>query len=343
MKQGPSKLVWVLIVFLSVSVSVNIFLAAKYQHRLKDQISPDQGSSQTASGEEYIWIAPMTEYSMFVNHDIKALRQFERDMGVKVSVEGPKRYDILGQARAIESAIARKPAGIMVIGTERQLVPAVNKAVAAGIPTITVDADLVESSRLAFVGSDWFNIGVKQAETMVRLIGGKGKVAVMGIGGADNMEQGFDGFKSVINNYPDIVLVGEYDDMSDVKESQRLTDAILKEHSDIAGIAGFDSNSGPGIGNAIKQAGLAGKVMVTAVDIEPEHLTLVKEGVIQKLVGQKREVFTYYGAKLLYDMNHATVSLTENDKRNSITPVPYIIDTGLIEVDQNNVDSISSK
>lgn len=297
-------------------------------------------NSETASEEEYVWIATMTDHPMYVNHDQKALKQFSKDVGVKVTIEGPKEYDIPGQCAAIERVIARKPDGIMVLGMERGLVPMVNKAVEAGIPTITVDADLVESKRLAFVGSNWFNIGEKQAEAMVKLIGGKGKVAIMGIGGADNMEQGFAGFKSVIKDYPDIILLGEYDDMSDVSESKRITEELIRRHPDIAGIAGFDTNSGPGIGAAIKEADMIGKIKVTCVDIEPVHLRLVKEGVIQKLIGQKRELFTYYGARLLYDYNHATISLTVDDKKNGITPIPYIIDTGLIEVDINNVDNI---
>lgn len=333
-----------------VLVALVVYIAFGIFHGLSGN-GPQEGGKTHANAdnsgsgfeEEYVWVATMTDHAMYVNHDQKALRQFAKDMGVKVTMEGPREYDIPGQIAAIERVIKRRPAGIMVLGMERGLVPVVNKAVEAGIPTITVDADLVESKRLAFVGSNWFNIGKRQAEAMVRLIGGKGKVAIMGIGGADNMEQGFAGFKSVIAEYPDIKLIGEYDDMSDVGESRRITEELLRKHPDIAGIAGFDSNSGPGIGEAVRNAGFTGKVKVTCVDIEPVHLKLVKEGIIQKLVGQKRELFTYYGARILYDMNHATITLTADDRKNGLTPIPYIIDTGLIEVDINNVDSITGK
>jgi ribose transport system substrate-binding protein len=293
----------------------------------------------SSSDEEYVWVSCIANQPMFVNHDHKALEQFGKDMNVKVTIEGPEDYDTIEQAETIRRIIKRKPAGLMVLGMERNLVEAVNEAVEAGIPTITVDADLLESKRMAFVGSNWYNIGQKQAEAMVKLIGGKGKVAVMGIGGADNMQQGFEGFKSVIKNYPDIIYLGEFDDMASVEESHRITEELLKSHPDIAGISGFDVNSGPGIGAAIKESGMTGKVKATCVDIELVHLKLCKEGVIQKLIGQKRELFTYYGARLLYDYNHATISLSEDDKKNKITPIPYIIDTGLIEVDLNNVDS----
>ncbi len=336
-------------VFLTVMPWVLLFLSLCFNGYLlyhNNLVSSNIKSSSNTynpnvmNNEEYVWISTLTDHPMYINHDQKALKQFGRDMGVKVTIEGPKEYDIPGQAAAIEKVIERRPAGIMVLGMERGLIPMVNKAVRAGIPTITVDADLVDSNRLAFVGSNWWNIGVKQAEELVKLIGGKGKVAIMGIVGADNMEEGFAGFKSVIEDYPEVILVGEYDDMCDDQEAERLTEDILRKYPDIAGIAGFDVNSGPGIGEAIKKADLVGRIKVTCVDIEPIHLKLVKEGVVQKLIGQKRELFTYYGARLLYDYNHATINITRDDKSNSITRIPYIIDTGLIEVDINNVDSI---
>lgn len=329
----------VLMIILVISLGLNVSYFIGWDRNIKDGNVITQKEMGNGS-EEYIYITPAVDDPMFVNHDEMALRQFAQDENVKVTILGPKKYDLPKQAEAIDEAIARKPAGILVVGAERGLIPYVNKAVEAGIPTITVDADLVDSKRIAFVGSNWYNIGVKQAEAMAKQIGGKGKVAMMGIGSADNMEQGFEGFKSVMKNYPDVIILGEYDDMSNIQESERITEQLLKEHPDIAGIAGFDSNSAPGIGKAIINEKLVGKVKVTSVDIEPEHLKLVKEGVVQKLVGQKRELFTYYGARLLYDLRHPSITLTANDKKNNITPIPYIIDTGLIEVDQSNVDSI---
>ena len=339
MRKKKIALKIVFFVILVLSVGINIYLIYGENNGLVTQKVGNTSQGDTLL-EEYVWLATMTAHPMYVANDQVALREFGINMGVKVTIEGPKEYDIPGQVAAIEEVIKRKPAGIMILGMERSLIPMVNKAVEAEIPTITVDADLVESKRLAHVGSNWYNIGVKQAEAMVKLVGGKGKVAMLGIGGADNMEQGFEGFKNVMKDYPDIMILGEYDDMSDVEESKRITLELVKNYPDIAGIAGFDANSGPGIGEAIKELNLVGKIKVTCVDIEPVHLQLLKEGVIQKLIGQKRKLFTYYGARLLYDLNHATISITADDEKNGVTPIPYIIDTGLIEVDLTNVDSI---
>ena len=113
---------------------------------------------------------------------------------------------------------------------------------------------------------------------------------------------------------------------------------MIGANPDIAGFCGFDSNSGPGIALAVREAGKTGKIKITTVDWEPEHLQLVKDGAIQMLAGQKRELFTWYGAQFLYDMVHHTNKLADNDAKAGITSVPFLINTGLLRITRDNVD-----
>jgi ABC-type sugar transport system substrate-binding protein len=182
-----------------------------------------------------------------------------------------------------------------------------------------------------------------QGEEMVKLIGGKGKIAYMGILGLTNMEQGFQGLLDALKKYPEIEVVGKYDDKANVEEAARITSDVLAAHPDIAGFCGFDSNSGPGIALAVREAGKAGKIKITTVDWEPEHLQLVKDGVIQMLAGQKRELFTWYGAQFLYDMVHHTNPLAQNDAKAGITSVPYHINTGLLKITSENVEQFINR
>lgn len=56
------------------------------------------------------------------------------------------------------------------------------------------------------------------------------------------------------------------------------------------------------------------------------------------LAGQKRELFTWYGAQYLYDMVHRTNPLAKNDAAAGITSVPYLTNTGLLRITAANVD-----
>ena len=144
--------------------------------------------------------------------------------------------------------------------------------------------------------------------------------------------------QDALKKFPGIEFIGKYDDKANVEVAARITADLLAAHPDLAGIGGFDSNSGPGMALSVKEANKKGRVKLTTVDAEPEHFQLVKEGAISYLVGQKRELFTWIGAQFLYDMRHKTLPLSGNDAQAGIVPIPRTVITGSIEIDSSNVD-----
>ncbi len=293
--------------------------------------------------EEYVMVTTAVTMPMYVNHDQAAFKRWGEKMKVKVSILGPADWDVPSQINTIEEVIGTKPTGLLINGTDPALAQVINKAVAAGIPTVVYDSDIPNANHHAFLGTDWYEIGKMQGEEMVKLIGGKGKIAYMGILGMANMEAGFQGLLDVVKKYPDIEVVGKYDDKANVEEAAKITSNLLAAYPDLAGVCGFDSNSGPGIALAVREAGKAGKIKITTVDWEPEHLQLVRDNVIHMLAGQKRELFTWYGAEFLYDMVHHTNPLAENDAKAGITSVPYHINTGLLKITKENVDEFINR
>lgn len=294
-------------------------------------------NAEGRADEEYVMVTTAVTMPMYVNHDQTTFKRWGRERNVKVSVLGPAEWDVQAQINTIEEVIGTRPAGLLINGTDPAIAPVINKAVAAGIPTVVYDSDIPNSNRHAFLGTDWYEIGKMQGEEMARLLNGRGKVAYMGILGLTNMETGFRGMLDVFKKYPGIEIVGKYDDKANVEEAARITADLLAAHPDLAGLCGFDSNSGPGMGLAVREARKAGNVKITTVDWEPEHLRLVQDGVIQMLAGQKRELFTWYGAQLLYDMVHQTTRLSANDAKAGLTNVPSAVNTGLIRITKANV------
>lgn len=288
--------------------------------------------------EEYVMVTTAINLPLYVNHDQKAFKKWGEKMGVVTSILGPSEWDVPSQIATIEQVIPGKPAGLLVNGTDPGIALVIQKAVAAGIPTVVYDSEIPNSNRHCFIGSNWYEMGRLQGERMVKLIGGKGKVACMGILGMENMEAGFRAFQDVLKKYPAIEFLGTYDDKANVETAAKITADLLAAHPDLAGVGGFDSNSGPGMALSVKEANKAGKVKITTVDAEPEHLSLVKEGVIDYLVGQKRELFTSLGAQFLFDMRHKSMPLSANDSRAGVVPIPTTVITGSIEIDRTNVD-----
>jgi ABC-type sugar transport system substrate-binding protein len=293
--------------------------------------------------EEYVMVTTAMTMPMYVNHDQAAFKRWGKKMNVKTSILGPADWDVAAQINIIEEVIGTRPTGLLINGTDPSIAQVINKAVAAGIPTVVYDSNVPGGNHHAFLGTDWYEIGKMQGEEMVKLIDGKGKIAYMGILGMANMEAGFQGLLDVVGRYPEIEVVGKFDDKANVEEAAKITSDLLSAHPDIAGICGFDSNSGPGIALAVREAGKVGKVKITTVDWEPEHLQLVKQGVIHMLAGQKRELFTWYGAQFLYDMVHHTNPLARSSARAGISTIPYQVNTGLVKITARNVDEFLTR
>lgn len=299
------------------------------------------GRVPVSPDEEYVWISANSNLPLFVAHDHPALLQAGRELGVKVTIAGPNTIDIPGLVATLEQTAARKPAGIMVVGWDPSaLVPAINAAIDSGVPVVCVDADVPASKRLAFIGTDWHEIGVKQAQAMLKALNGrKGRVAMLGLIEQYIDQQAIEGFRSVAS-VAGLMVMEPQQDKGNQSEAARVASALVQAHSDLVGMSGFDSESGAGIGQAIKESGKVGQILGTCVDSEPQQLRFIKEGVLAASVGQKRALFTYQGVRALFDVVHNSLHFTPDDAKAGISPIPVCYNTGTFIVDRTNVDAI---
>ncbi len=288
--------------------------------------------------EEYVWLSANAHLPLFVAHDHPALMQVGQDLNVKVTIAGPDTVDIPGLVAAVEETTARKPAGMMVVGWDPSaLIPAINKALQAGIPVVTVDADVPASNRLSFIGSDWTDIGVRQAQAMIAALNGKtGTVGMQGLIEQSIDQQAIAGFTATAQK-AGLKVLDAQEDKGDQAEAARVAAAMIQANPDLLGIAGFDSESGPGIGLAIKEAGKIGQIFGTCVSGGAQAWQLIKSGSLAASVEQKRELFTYQGVKALHDVVHNTLKFTADDAKAGIVPIPIYYSTGTYVVNKDNV------
>src|SRR5438105_9828059 len=98
---------------------------------------------------------------------------------VRLVVVAPEReVNIDQQVAILEDQITRRVSAIAVAPAGfSEIVPVLERAKAAGIPVIVFDTDVNWSGKLSFVGSDNKHAGQLAGEYILKLIGGKGKVA----------------------------------------------------------------------------------------------------------------------------------------------------------------------
>ena len=295
--------------------------------------------------ETYYWVSNKANLPLFVQYDYVGMKRIAEELGVQVRVAGPTDFDLPGFIAAVDQVCAQKPAGVSVVGGwDPSLTESVKRCIAAGVPTVVDDGDLPDSGRLAYIGTNWTNVGVAQARALMKELPNGGKIAMTSIINAGNMREAVAGFQAYIaaNGKDKYKIVANEDDGGDAAKAAQVAAAILAAHPDIAGFAGFDSESGAGIVTALREGGKKpGQIKVTAMEQTPDFFKTAKEGWTSGIVVQNRELFIYYAVKALHDYNHnglKTAGLGGKDG----TPIPPVFDTGVLVVNKDNVDKVIS-
>lgn len=309
----------------------------------KTQESSEGGSQEaaadTAGGDSkdqlYIEVSAIGADPYFYDHKM-GMEMAGKELGVRTEYVGPAENDMNAMVAALEQAIAKKPDGLVVVGFNEQLIPSIQKATDAGIPVVTVDADLPTSSRIAFIGTGNEEAGITGGTKMAELLGGKGKVAVMYSPGQTNLEERVEGYKKSFENYADIEIVEYVDTKQDSVVAAQSIAAVLQKHPDLAGIICVDATGGTGAATAVKEAGLTGKVKIIAMDRSNEVLAAIEEGVISASVAQQTALMPYYAVQMLMNLNNSKVEITTDNASAGVLGIPQYIDTGAVIVDETN-------
>jgi ribose transport system substrate-binding protein len=224
-----------------------------------------------------------------------------------------------------------------VVGFDPALKPSIDKAIEAGIPVVTLDAEVYGSKRYTFLGTGNYNAGREGAKKLAEALGGKGKVALITKVGQSNLEERIQGYKDELAaNFPGIEMVQVIDDQSDSAKAADGLKAVLQRYPDLAGVGCVEAAGGVGAATAVKELDLVGKVMIVSMDRDDGTLKFIEDGVIYASVAQKTALMSYLGTKLLYYYNHAPVPVVPDNVAANIIPLPESVDTGTIIITKDN-------
>jgi len=175
------------------------------------------------------------------------------------------------------------------VNDPKVLAPVLKKARATGVHVITWDADGDPDSRECFVSQATSQqIGYALVDTMAKDFGGKeptGKVAIITARlTAANQNEWMRYMKERLKAYPRMELVAIKPSNEDQKLAFQVAQDLMKAYPDLRGIFGISSVAFPGAAEAIKQAGKAGKVLVTGLSTPNDMREYVKDGTVRSVV-----------------------------------------------------------
>jgi ABC-type sugar transport system substrate-binding protein len=178
--------------------------------------------------------------------------------------------------------VSRRPAGIILAPLQSQtFVPVLQEVKRAGIPIVLVANDVPDEAaqdRLSFVGPDNYDTGKRKAEWLAEKVGGQGEVVVIHfIRGHPFTEAQRRAYEEVFKKYPGISVVeGPYGSSS--AEGLAATENVLSTHPEPAGIFFDGDDVALGGIKAVKERGLAGRVVTVASDGTTAAVQAVRNG-----------------------------------------------------------------
>jgi len=260
-----------------------------------------------------------------------------KELGVKGELSGPTTYDPSAEIGMFRRVVEQHPTGICLSAARPELFqPEIDKAVAQGIPVICVDADVPDSKRLLYIGTDNFKAGKESLKRIAALVP-KGSIAVVTITGQHNLDDRVAGVADALANFPALKLTKILDDKGDTRSAFDQVSELIQKKEKIDGIICLEATGGSGAAGAVHRFNLEGKLPIVAFDNDPETLDWIDRGVITATITQKPYVMSYYGLKFLDDLHHNAVHQFKDWRTAPAAPMPTSVDTGTVVVDKSNL------
>lgn len=269
------------------------------------------------------------------------------DLGVEFIYTGPVTADPARQVEIIDNLITRGVDVIAVAPNDPGSVgPILQKARDQGIRVITSDTDAPSTVRELFVNQALeHEIGYTVMDTLAEDMGYEGQFAIVSCGPtAWNLNTWIMYQQERLAQYPNLELVTIRYAGEDIQKAVEIGLDLLTAFPNLKGIIGQCSTSGPGVAEAVVQAGRIGEVVATGISVPSLMRPYIKNGAVKRFV-------LWDPVALGYLTVWAGVQLATGQELKEVNQVPtigevrYLADKKMLVLgpptvfDANNVDN----
>lgn len=200
-----------------------------------------------------------------------------KDTGANVVYRAPETFDMVAMSQLIDAAVNQEPDGLVISMPDADaLGPSVQKAVAAGIPVISMNSGGPAAKKLGallHVGQSEYDAGVAAGAKLAELGGTKGLCVNHEVGNVSLDERcaGFaKGFGGTVTVMPT---------SNDPTEIESKVKAALESDGDINAVLALGASlAGEPTVAAVKGMGKSGKILVASFDLSGNFLQSVVDG-----------------------------------------------------------------
>jgi ABC-type sugar transport system substrate-binding protein len=215
-----------------------------------------------------------------------------KKLGVQLKVTGPATFSPTQQKPLIDAVEVTKPDALIVAPTDSAaLDPDLLKVQKADTKLIFVDTSVTSPSiGLSRISSDNAAGGKLAADSLAKLIGGKGTVAVISVAkGVSTTDARVAGFQQeMAAKYPAIKLLPEQNDDADsVSTATAFIEGDITANPTLSGAFAANVITAQGAASGIQHAHQTGKIKLATFDADPQQMAMMRSGTIQLAIAQE--------------------------------------------------------
>lgn len=264
-------------------------------------------SSPPASKASHFTIAyvPGATGVAFYDTLLSGMKAKAKALGMSVIYQGSPDFAPSAQTPVVDAVCTKHPSVLIVSPTDpTAMAPAINTCLNAGIPVITVDTGLTDTSKLTSAITTNNDSGGKAAARYVgQALGGKGQVALMSLSPtATTQVERIQSFaKEIKAAFPHITVLPVQYTAQATSSSETTARSILSAHPGVKAFFGSAEPNAEGVAAALKALGDTGKVINVGFDASPTEVGLLKSGGINATVAQPAAQEGADAAQFAYD------------------------------------------
>jgi simple sugar transport system substrate-binding protein len=250
-------------------------------------------------------------------------------LGCTYQWTGSEKSIATDMVNALNTAVSAKADGIAVSLVDLNAFnDPVEKALAAGIPVVSYNADAKDNKRLCYIGQDLFLSGKGLGQRIVELVGEGEVVGFIATPGQLNIQPRLDGAKEAIKESGKKITLNEVATGPTVNEELSRIQAYYTGHPELKGMFAVDAGSTEGVAKTMAANKLREKgVHAGGFDLLPTTLDAIKKGDLDFTIDQQPYLQGFYTVMVLF-MYKISGGLTG----------PSDINTGLKFVTKSDVD-----
>lgn len=199
------------------------------------------------------------------------------------SQSGPATADAAQQLKIIDDLVARKVNALAVVPMDPAVIEgALKRALDRGIVVVTHEADNQKNTNANIEAFDNAAYGAALNERLATCMGKQGKwTSFVGSLGSRTHLQWVDAGAASAKKYAGMTLVdAKNESFDDANKTYEKAKEVLRKHPDIRGFQSSAGNDVIGIGRAIEEAGLQGKVCLVGTGLPNPSAKLLESGAI---------------------------------------------------------------